>query len=97
MSGEELENAELVVGELAGNSARHGRCELTLQLTLEPDGLHIIVTDFGIAPPQPPDGADHDCDEHGRGMHIVEALSQWVRSAHKGSSYRVHALLPSGR
>ncbi|MET8246941.1 ATP-binding protein [Streptomyces sp. NPDC005202] len=71
-------SAELIVAELAANAARHGRCDMTLGLTLEAGLLHIAVTDSGAdaGPRQAPD--DEDSDEHGRGLGIIKSLAHWI-------------------
>jgi anti-sigma regulatory factor (Ser/Thr protein kinase) len=89
---ETLETAELIVSELAGNAAMHGRCQVTLGLTLEDDGqLGLTVVDHsgpraGVATELPD-------EEHGRGMHIVRALARHVRVAQHRNSSRIVVVL----
>ncbi|MFF8846449.1 ATP-binding protein [Streptomyces sp. NPDC015127] len=74
------QSAELVVGELAANAAQHGRHDMTAHLSLHAGVLRISVTDSGDPDrPRPPEPTDADADEHGRGLAIVELLSDEVR------------------
>ncbi|MEU2995661.1 ATP-binding protein [Streptomyces griseoincarnatus] len=81
------EDAALVMTELAANAVLHAasRCpgepDVRLEFRLEPAHLLLTVTDPDDRPPvrQPP-GADADLEEHGRGLRIVDALSEaWGR------------------
>ncbi|MET9730537.1 ATP-binding protein [Streptomyces sp. NPDC006458] len=74
------DTAELVVAELAANAVQYGGAELTLRLalTVEDGRLHVAVLDSSQGPGLRP---ERDCDpcERGRGMEIVEYLTEWVR------------------
>ncbi|GAA3369427.1 ATP-binding protein [Streptomyces sannanensis] len=70
-----VEDAELVVTELVANSARHSKCRL-LRVTisrLSGDRVRVAVIDRSNALPQP--RAAGETDEGGRGLVVVEALS----------------------
>ncbi|MFJ9968798.1 ATP-binding protein [Streptomyces avermitilis] len=47
LSGDNLDTAEIIVGELASNAARYGRRDLTLRLVLVRRTLRIAVVDSG--------------------------------------------------
>ncbi|MDN0197853.1 ATP-binding protein [Streptomyces sp. S.PNR 29] len=77
------DDALLVITELASNAVTHampsaaaGGTEVGLGLALDPGHLTLSVCDSDDNPPvyPPPDGAD--LDEHGRGLCIVDALSE---------------------
>ncbi|GHJ99340.1 ATP-binding protein [Streptomyces sp. NPDC003753] len=87
-------SAELVVGELAANAAEHGRCDMTVQLSLHAGLLRISVTDSG-APVRPRTTQDSDPDEHGRGLPIVALLAQEVRVDQGPLGRRVSVALPT--
>jgi len=75
--------AQVVVSELTGNVVRHVRRPFTLQLTLDARALLVSVTDRSRQEPVlQPHRSDAD---HGRGIQLVEALSQaWgVRLVHE--------------
>jgi anti-sigma regulatory factor (Ser/Thr protein kinase) len=86
------ESAELVVGELAANAAKHGHRDMTVRLSLHTGLLRISVTDSGArARRRPP--RDTDPDEHGRGLAIVEVLAQEVRVSQGSRGRRVDVVL----
>ncbi|WP_331773345.1 ATP-binding protein (plasmid) [Embleya sp. NBC_00888] len=94
VAGDDLDSAVLVVGELAGNAARHGRADMTLTLTLTDRVLGIEVTDCGkpderLHPPR----AD---DEHGRGLAIVEHLVENLDTREEPRRRTTHATLRLG-
>jgi anti-sigma regulatory factor (Ser/Thr protein kinase) len=95
VGGELLEDAELVVSELAGNAATHGRCDLTVRLCLDAKGLlHITVIDRGDEPESAaPPLAD---DEHGRGMHMVQALAARMYVTRQSRSTHTVDVLAAG-
>ncbi|MDN3272455.1 ATP-binding protein [Streptomyces sp. MA15] len=95
VGGELLEGAELVVSELAGNAATHGRCDLTVRLRLDANGLlHITVIDRGDEPESAASPlAD---DEHGRGMHIIQALAARIYVTRQSRSRHTLVVLTAG-
>ncbi|WP_159394958.1 ATP-binding protein [Streptomyces sp. 2323.1] len=72
---------ELIVGELAGDSARHGRAETTVHLTLTDHDLRIDVLDTG-RPIHPRPRPTRPRDECGRGLGIVSHLADWTDIRH---------------
>jgi anti-sigma regulatory factor (Ser/Thr protein kinase) len=85
----------LIVGELAGNAAVHGRGDMTLGLTLTDMTLSIHVTDYGDAPRADGRTSRRDKDEGGRGLGIVRRLAQsvdfttTVNATHVRAVYRI--------
>lgn len=74
----DLDDALLVIGELAANAVEHGGEDMTVALTLSGNLLNVAVSDDGPAGPSciPGSGCEADPeDEHGRGLMLVEALS----------------------
>ncbi|MGW7045753.1 ATP-binding protein [Streptomyces avermitilis] len=67
----------LIVGELAANAAQHGRADMTVSLTLEERSVRIEVADCGTSPALVRPERFGSCDEHGRGLDIVECLAEW--------------------
>ncbi|WP_330347347.1 ATP-binding protein [Streptomyces sp. NBC_00582] len=96
------DDALTVVTELASNAVLHGLPHLStdhfdvrLRLTLRRAHLLCAVTDPSDSPPLYPHPGD-DLLEHGRGLHIVEALSEhwgWTRRSPVGKT--VWAMLPT--
>ncbi|MER7540419.1 ATP-binding protein [Streptomyces sp. NPDC097704] len=84
-------DAELIVGELAANSALHGRSDLTLLLVVEAGAVHITVTDSGMRARVPARRPCADPEERGRGLEIVKALSRRVRVVRGRSYHQVRA------
>ncbi|WP_369276480.1 ATP-binding protein [Streptomyces sp. R11] len=74
--GEEAQAVLLVVSELVANAIQHAHPPLTLHLYRERVGqrLWVGITDGGPASPAPRAFAGQD-DEHGRGLHIIDALT----------------------
>ncbi|MFD0315446.1 ATP-binding protein [Streptomyces flavalbus] len=72
------DRAELVVSELATNSVRHARCD-TYRVTLcrlSDHRVRVAVVDLSRCEPRMAQ-ADHDM-EHGRGLALVDAMSdEW--------------------
>ncbi|MFJ5779787.1 ATP-binding protein [Streptomyces sp. NPDC093094] len=88
LQGEVMDNTEIIVSELAGNAALHGRSELTVRLALgRLSPLHVTVIDSGDRDCrcQP----DRDDVEHGRGLLLVHGLAQHVLVTHQPSWHRV--------
>ncbi|MEU0600655.1 ATP-binding protein [Streptomyces sp. NPDC006393] len=73
--GDETRDAAvLIVDELAVNAVEHGRTDMTLLLTLDGAILRMAVADTGAHAPRR--GAGGDPDEHGRGVGIIQHLSE---------------------
>lgn len=87
LSADDQDTAVLIVSELTTNAAQHGHSDMTIRLTLDPDMLHIAVADHGDADPPTLSHPDDDPDEHGRGLHIVHALTARL-DFHQGSAGR---------
>ncbi len=96
------DDAVVVVTELAANAVTHavpqapdGEADVWLALCLEADHLMCAVTDPSDRPPVYPRATD-SLEENGRGLCIVEAVSEdwgWVRRSPAGKT--VWALLPA--
>jgi anti-sigma regulatory factor (Ser/Thr protein kinase) len=74
--GDYAENAEVVASELVTNAIAHaGARAVGLELTYLEDSwaIEVIVTDSCPLPPVPHDPAADT--EHGRGLHLIDALS----------------------
>jgi len=99
------DDALTVVSELAANAVLHGRKSDTpddadpdvwLRLTRRAAHLVCAVTDQGAGLPRAAHAPD-TFSEHGRGLLIVEALSQhWGWTRHTPSRKTVWAMLPTG-
>jgi anti-sigma regulatory factor (Ser/Thr protein kinase) len=70
-----LDDASLVAGELVANAAKLGS-PFSLKLTREPAAVIIAVTDGSDEPPIVIDRTEDDTAVDGRGMFLVQALSQ---------------------
>jgi CheY-like chemotaxis protein len=68
-----LDDALLIVSELAANAITHAQsaCLLRLSLTEASMRIEVIDTGGGTPEPQPPSWTE----EHGRGLHLVAALT----------------------
>jgi len=73
----------LVVSELVTNAVLHGREPITLRVTTMPRTVRVAVSDGGVRPPVRrrripgrPLSVDAGSADHGRGLAIVEGLSQ---------------------
>jgi anti-sigma regulatory factor (Ser/Thr protein kinase) len=65
--------ASLMASELATNCVIHGRTDFEISVDVDDDAVRVSFTDFGGGHPQvrrPDPGTPH-----GRGLHIVEELS----------------------
>ncbi|MGP3942601.1 ATP-binding protein [Streptomyces sp. 6N106] len=87
VSGDEVDSAVLVVSELAGNAAIHGRTTMRISLQLDARLLSVEIVDFGTRPilGYPASGG---ADEHGRGLFMVAHLAEWVEYHETPDSYR---------
>ncbi|MFE9009014.1 ATP-binding protein [Streptomyces sp. NPDC007875] len=98
---DDLHSAVLVVGELVGNAAVHGRVGMCVSLRLDARRLSLEVIDRGApsAPPPSAAGRSDECgDEHGRGLSIVEHLTEWIECRETADSHAVRVgLRVSGR
>ncbi|WP_254667974.1 ATP-binding protein [Streptomyces griseus] len=77
---EDRDSVLLIVGELAGNAAQHGRADMIVSLTFEGRAVHIEVADSGATAPSPHPRCTGAPDEHGRGAGIVELLADWTET-----------------
>ncbi|WP_322658116.1 ATP-binding protein [Streptomyces justiciae] len=103
--GECRDDALTIVSELAANAVLHGRksdtpddadCDVWLRLTRRTAHLVCAVTDQGAGLPRAAHAPDA-FSEHGRGLLIVEALSQhWGWTRHTPSRKTVWAMLATG-
>ncbi|TQK50614.1 anti-sigma regulatory factor (Ser/Thr protein kinase) [Streptomyces sp. SLBN-118] len=76
LSGDQVEDATLVVSELVTNATRHGRSNCRLRLHVDPGLVTVEVQD--ASPVHPRLCSPLDLDEGGRGMVMVRELSQHV-------------------
>jgi anti-sigma regulatory factor (Ser/Thr protein kinase) len=91
--GDYVENIELVTSELVTNAIAHASAHaINLELIrLEgPRAVEVIVTDSSPRPPVRLDPTDDA--QHGRGLHIVEALSTRWGWIPRGSGKAVFAI-----
>ncbi|MFI0516261.1 ATP-binding protein [Streptomyces sp. WSLK1-5] len=77
---EDGDSVLLIVGELVGNAAQHGRADMIVSLAFEGRAVHIEVADYGVTAPSPHPRCTGAPDEHGRGMDIVELLAGWTET-----------------
>jgi anti-sigma regulatory factor (Ser/Thr protein kinase) len=90
----DLDSCLLIVSELAGNSAQHGRSRLTVHLTLSNHTVRIDVADHGAAVEHPAeDTVSGDPCEHGRGLSIVQALADHCETQRANSGWHTRATL----
>jgi CheY-like chemotaxis protein len=87
-----LDDALLVVSELAANALTHARSSYRLRLSASEQALRIEVDDDGAGTPEPQPLTD--TLEHGRGLHLVGALAaSWGMEAADTGGKRVWAEL----
>lgn len=86
-------SALLIVSELAGNAAEHGRSEMAVHLALKDRALHIDVADSGEPASSPRARSGDADDEHGRGLSIVEFLADRTETAEDQGGRRVRTTL----
>jgi anti-sigma regulatory factor (Ser/Thr protein kinase) len=90
---ETIEDAQLLVSELASNAARASTEPFTVALFVRPTWLGLTVRDD--SPEQPVKLHPRPQDSHGRGLHIVDALAQeWGIEEHPGDGKTVWLRLP---
>ncbi|MFJ3307335.1 ATP-binding protein [Streptomyces sp. NPDC086549] len=77
---EDQDSVLLIVGELAGNAAQHGRADMIVSLTFEGQAVCVEVADSGARAPSPHPRCTDGSDEHGRGVGIVELLADWTET-----------------
>ncbi len=81
VSGEALEEAELIASELAANAVRYGSAPYALHLDSDPERIRISVSNHGST--EDPQLIDAEIySHHGRGLAIIEALADnlgWAR------------------
>lgn len=93
-----LDDALLVVSELAANALTHAGSSYRVRLSATAQALRIEVDDDGAGTPEPQPLSE--TDEHGRGLYLVSALAtSWGMGAAEGGGKRVWAelALPSPR
>ena len=83
-AGVRIEDVALVVSELVTNAVIHGRGDITLDVVIGSDAVHVSVEDAGPEPPAP--RAAEPADESGRGLLLVSRIaSSWgVRPVETG-------------
>ena len=91
--GDDLDTSLLIVGELAANSAQHGRANLAVLLTLKDHTLCIEVMDSGAATECSPGTTPSAESEHGRGLDIVAALADHCETYRRPSGWQTRARL----
>jgi CheY-like chemotaxis protein/anti-sigma regulatory factor (Ser/Thr protein kinase) len=90
--GDPLDDALLVVSELATNALTHAGSSYRVRFSATAHALRIEVDDDGVGTPEPQPLTD--TDEHGRGLYLVSALaSSWGMAAAEGGGKRVWAEL----
>ena len=87
-----LDDALLVVSELAANALTHARSSYRLRISATAMVLRIEVDDAGAGTPEPQPLTD--TEEHGRGLHLVDALAaSWGMESGESGGKRVWAEL----
>jgi DNA-binding NarL/FixJ family response regulator len=91
-----LDDALLVASELAANAVTHAKSGCQLRVSLHPTTLRIDVLDTGAGTPEPQPASN--TSEHGRGLHLVDALtSAWGLEVVPGQGKLVWAELSRPR
>ncbi|MFG2631927.1 ATP-binding protein [Streptomyces sp. NPDC048473] len=86
-------SAVLIIGELAGNAAQHGRADMTVTLTLIRRTLCIEVVDSGLRVERIcPHSADPE-DERGRGLGMVDQVAERTEIVQEQNCRRALAVL----
>ena len=87
-----IDDALLVVSELAANALTHAHSSYRISLAATPVALRIEVADAGAGTPEPQPLTE--TEEHGRGLHLVDALAaSWGMEAADTGGKRVWAEL----
>jgi CheY-like chemotaxis protein len=87
-----IDDALVVVSELTANAITHAYCSCELRLSLTPSALRVEVVDSGAGAPEPQPASS--TREHGRGLHLVAALSTAWGMESVGPGKLVWAELP---
>lgn len=89
----DFSNAELIVGELIGNVARHTTGHAGLEITWR-DGSAVLTVDSGGDPYDIPPAAENLWKESGRGLRIIASIAPDVRVERNDAGNRLTATLP---
>ncbi|MEU3516846.1 ATP-binding protein [Streptomyces sp. NPDC006654] len=95
LTEEDTGSAVLVVSELAGNAALHGRSTMRISLVMDAEQLGIEVVDFGPRHHRALEADARERGEHGRGLLIVGHVTHWLVCYETASSHAVAACLAS--
>lgn len=88
-----VDDAMLVVSELAANALTHAESSYRVRLAAAGAALRIEVEDDGTGTPEPKPLTE--TEEHGRGLHLVGALAaSWGMEAGEAGGKRIWAELP---
>jgi anti-sigma regulatory factor (Ser/Thr protein kinase) len=89
---EPVDDALLVVSELAANALTHAHSSYSIRLSATSNVLRIEVDDSGAGTPEPQPLTE--TEEHGRGLHLVDALAaSWGMESGDSGGKRVWAEL----
>ena len=87
-----MDDALLVVSELAANALTHAESSYRVRLATTGPALRIEVEDDGTGTPEPQPLTE--TEEHGRGLHLVDALAvSWGMEVADAGGKRVWAEL----
>jgi DNA-binding NarL/FixJ family response regulator len=90
---EPFDDAQLVVSELAANALTHAHSSYRVRIATTAAALRIEVDDGGAGTPEPQPLTDDE--DHGRGLHMVDALAaSWGIEMPDSGGKRVWAELP---
>jgi anti-sigma regulatory factor (Ser/Thr protein kinase) len=92
--GQPTDDVALVLGELLANGVEHARTAVELRLALTEQELVVEVRDDGPGLTAVPAQRASEDAEHGRGLHIVRALSTSLDVRRTGTGAVVRAVLP---
>ncbi|MER5599538.1 ATP-binding protein [Streptomyces sp. NPDC002265] len=93
VSADDLDAAQLVISELAANTVRYGHAEMTIRLLQQANRLHLCVTDSGAPVTAHRPVIPQEVAERGRGLAIVEALTETTEVTREPDGWRVGAVL----